>query len=213
MSRNTDKVKFTGRFKSVKIWLLIVSVAIFAVLVILYSKRYIIPFWADFMEKTDKKDIGRICYDIILKDKRLRIRNEEGSEYVSDEEYKVSDYLISDIDKDGKEELIVLFWKRGSYGPYRPFWVEEDENNYSQHIGVYEFGFDNSEVINERYLALNTGDKSGKRVISQKWVSSDTGLDIVGINADEDGILSLLLKDGSVRRYFYGKFGFILLDE
>ncbi|MBC5579996.1 hypothetical protein H8S23_00575 [Anaerofilum sp. BX8] len=57
----------------------------------------------------------------------------------TDGDWKVEDYLHGDLDGDGAEELLLLVWKRGSYGPVRPFWVESDGGGYSQHIFIYRW--------------------------------------------------------------------------
>ncbi|MCR4922959.1 MAG: hypothetical protein K5931_02995 [Lachnospiraceae bacterium] len=204
--------------KRILIWLPIVMAAIFLPLFILYQKGYFLPVWAVFKEKEAVYDIGGESYRIILKNKGLTVikNGREGGdseeEYLFDKDLKIEDYLVGDIDHDLKDELILLFFRRSSYGPYKPFWVKEDENVYSQHIGIYEFGFDNDKRINERYLAEHTGNKDGKRVISQKWVSSGIGAKIVSIELNKDNELVIREKNGKESCWYYSCFGLMLKE-
>lgn len=54
-------------------------------------------------------------------------------------DWLVSDALAADFDRDGRVELALLVWKRGSYGPARPFWEKpgEQDEALSQHIFLY----------------------------------------------------------------------------
>ena len=65
------------------------------------------------------------------------VSDQSGNLYWENKEgWKVSDYFIDDIDHDGEDEVVILFWRRGSFGPSKPFWVEKDEKTWSQHIGI-----------------------------------------------------------------------------
>lgn len=50
---------------------------------------------------------------------------------------KVSEALTGDLDGDGRDEIILLLWKRGSFGSSRPFWEKNDTRRFSQHIFIY----------------------------------------------------------------------------
>lgn len=52
--------------------------------------------------------------------------------------WRVRDFLIGDLDRDGTDELLLLVWRRGHYGPSHPFWVDQNDYAYSQHIFIYE---------------------------------------------------------------------------
>lgn len=92
----------------------------------------------------------------ILKDKILKIYVDNKLIWQTDRSYFVQDIFVSNIDDDvikqdaridgrSKEEIVVLLWKEGRYGHYRPFWVREDETDYSQHVFVYNI--ENNKVI------------------------------------------------------------------
>ncbi len=62
----------------------------------------------------------------------------EGVKYKLSDEWLIQDALIFDIDGCGKDETVILLWKRGSYGSKRPTWVKRDETGFSQHIFIYK---------------------------------------------------------------------------
>ena len=213
-----------------KYWLPVIPAAIFAVMIFLYHERYIMPLWAPFNEKEGDYSIADETggvredhdYHIELKDKRLVVSEvtagiyqdgEEAKIFRFDENCRVEDYLVGDIDHDGKDELIVLFMRRGSFGPYRPFWVDKDETCYSQHIGIYEFGYGNHKKINDRYIAHQNGSEKGADIIKSKWVSSRVGMDITGFELDEKQILTVYERGGSFSRWYMGDFGLILMED
>lgn len=76
---------------------------------------------------------------------------------------KVQRVLSCDIDNDKTDELVLLCWKRGRYGEHKPFWIEKDEDTWSQHLFVYEYNSDQ---------------------ISPKWMSSYMGQDVADITSN-----------------------------
>ena len=50
---------------------------------------------------------------------------------------KVSDVCVGDLDGDGYDEIILLLWKRGSYGTSHPYWQKNDLYRFSQHLFIY----------------------------------------------------------------------------
>ncbi len=75
----------------------------------------------------------------------------------SPEDILVQDALVCDIDGDEAIEILLLCWKKGHFGASRPFWVKEDENNWFQHLFVYEYGPDG---------------------VTPQWMSSYMGMDV-----------------------------------
>lgn len=83
--------------------------------------------------------------------------------WTSPSEVKVQRVLSCDIDNDKTDELVLLCWKRGRYGEHKPFWIEKDEDMWSQHLFVYEYNSDQ---------------------ISPKWMSSYMGQDVADITSN-----------------------------
>lgn len=56
----------------------------------------------------------------------------------SDPGWHVQDFLTCDIDRDDHTELLLLVWRRGNYGPSKPFWVKRNDTSWSQHIFIFD---------------------------------------------------------------------------
>ena len=95
--------------------------------------------------------------------------------WTSPSEIKVQDGFLTDLDRDGNTEMILLVWKRGRFGKHRPFWITSDERCYSQHVFIYDVG-DEAQEGNDGNQAGHDSVISG--VVSQKWFASDIGVDV-----------------------------------
>lgn len=117
----------------------------------------------------------------ILRNKTVKVYIDDTLAWKSSDKYFVQDMFIEDIDPNVKKredarnrnksskEIVLLLWKEGRYGSHRPFWVLEDEKEYSQHIFTYNI----------------EGDK-----VSAKWGSSYMGKEAKSMQF-KDGILFL----------------------
>ena len=56
----------------------------------------------------------------------------------SENNWKVQDFIVCDIDSDGANEILLLTWKKGSFGRHLPFWVDKNDTETGQHIYIYE---------------------------------------------------------------------------
>ena len=146
----------------------IVVVCIF--LKVLYENGRLLPGWVTWNEKDES--FGE-DYSFILKDKSFYIADNKGSGnrlFTIDEGYRVSDFLIFDVDGDSDKELLLLLWKKGMHENARPFWHTGKDDKWCQHIFIYDIGLKES------------GDESFKedtdKPLHQKWFTSDLGRDI-----------------------------------
>ena len=134
-------------------------------------------------------------YEAVLEGKKVEVIYDDRVIWTSPQEIKVQEALYADIDGDDRVELILLCWKIGRYGRSRPFWIEEDEKKWSQHIFVYTC----------------KGDE-----IAPKWMSSYIGQDVVTMEgiAGERSCTKLLLTDreGEVSRWAWDSWGFAKED-
>lgn len=75
-------------------------------------------------------------YEVTLSSRAVSVSRSSDQKIIwkSQKGVKVQDVLSCDIDGDGNDELILLCWKSGRFGKYRPFWIEQDEKEWSQHI-------------------------------------------------------------------------------
>lgn len=119
-----------------------------------------LPRWIDWKRGTFSDVSGQ--YEITLKRKTLKVICDTSVIWTAPKDIKVQDAMFCDIDGDGTDELVLLCWKIGRFGASKPFWVEEDEETWSQHIFVYSYD----------------GDQ-----IKPKWISSYIGMDVAEMSA------------------------------
>lgn len=131
-----------------------------AVLYMLWRSGTFLPRWVEW-ESSRFYDAAE-QYEIILAHKKVKVRRNDGVIWTSPKGLVVQQVLSCDIDNDRQDELILLCWRVGRYGKSKPFWVEQNEREWSQHIVVYEYD----------------GDKMKK-----KWMSSYIGQDVADMAA------------------------------
>lgn len=149
-----------------------------------WSGGFSLPRWVEWSNKTFTDASGQ--YEVILKRRTVKVNYDNSVIWTAQDKIdgiKVQDAMFCDIDGDGADELILLCWKVGRFGNSKPFWVEEDEKSWSQHIFVYSCN----------------GDK-----IKPKWMSSYIGVDVAEmsarggdiLSADDRGVQSAYDRDG-----------------
>ena len=97
----------------------------------------------------------------------------------------------SDIDRDGTAELVLLAWRRGNYGPSRPFWVARNDTGWSQHIFIYNW-------------------QDGAPV--PQWMSSGLRPQVSRWAAQPDGQLYILTPQGEETLWRWGQWGLVRTD-
>ncbi|MBR3392761.1 MAG: CapA family protein [Firmicutes bacterium] len=90
----------------------------------------------------EKTLIGEIRAE--LKNKKVTVRDMSSEEadkvlWTSPKGVLVQDILLCDIDHDSADELILLCWRRGSFGEHMPFWVKKNDHDWGQHIFIYDY--------------------------------------------------------------------------
>lgn len=93
---------------------------------------------APWRAKTAKLQTADGAFEIALAARTVTLRTDGHTVWQTEKGWRVQDFLVGDLDHDGGSELLLLLWKRGSYGSARPFWVQHDDFSYSQHIFIYE---------------------------------------------------------------------------
>ena len=94
-----------------------------------------LPGWVSWENGTVHDETGQ--YAATLKDGHVEVVCDDSVIWDSPKELKVQQILFGDVDHNQEEELLLLCWKIGRYGESKPFWVEQDERKWSQHIYVY----------------------------------------------------------------------------
>ena len=152
-----------------------------------------LPHWIVWEHGTFQDASGQ--YQIILKGKTVRVSYKDSMIWTTEKDVKVQKALSADIDRDEQDELILLCWRKGHYGDVKPIWVEEDEQDWVQHIFVYEF-------LQEDVQA--------------KWMSSYIGKDILNITAraaETSGrLLCLTDRSGEESVWGWDSWGFVRED-
>lgn len=100
-----------------------------------------VPDWVAWHDAAIAADLDGDGTDelVSLEKGTATVTDGEKALFETSAEWLVSDVLVGDIDVDGTPEVALVVWKRGSYGDVRPFWIEADEEGYSQHIFIYRW--------------------------------------------------------------------------
>ncbi|WP_051594099.1 CapA family protein [Butyrivibrio sp. AE3003] len=157
-----DKIKAKKVFMRL---LLFLGIAVAVCVIFVFARNNYIPAWIGWNDKEIAVYDGGAS--IKLGKKKLEVINSGGeTTFVSKKDFKVQDVLVTDIDRDGDNEMIVLLWKHGKYGMHKPFWVEKDEKNYSQHVFIYDVDRDGK--VTEKWCASDMGSVAGRIKLMEK---------------------------------------------
>lgn len=144
---------------------------------VLWRNGAFLPRWIVWENREIYDQSG--TYRVSLQDRTVRVYGSDGVFWISPEEVKVQEALSCDIDYDGQDELILLCWKMGRYGSHKPFWVEEDEKKWSQHIFIYEYEQD---FIRPKWMSSYIGQnvahmaENGKDSVQKRlWLTGPEG--------------------------------------
>lgn len=160
-----------------------------AVLYVLWRGGIFLPGWICWEDGSIPDSSG--SYEITLAGKKVHVTHGGEEIWDSPQEVKVQQILSCDMDRDDCDELILLCWRRGRFGKYKPFWIREDEKRWSQHIFVYEYAGDD---------------------LVPKWMSSYIGQEVarMAFGGEKDYNKRLFLTDpgGTVSYWYWDSWGF-----
>ena len=162
-------------------------------LVALWDAGSFLPSWVSWEERETSCDLDLDGAEetVVLAGKALTVVDGEAS-CESDGGWLVQDVAVGDIDRDGAPELVSLVWKRGSFGEHRPFWVEDDSLEFSQHVFIHRYA--NGEL-------------------QPVWMSSALGIEVKNMNLDDGQRLLLVGPDGHQTLWAWGSWGLTLVEE
>lgn len=199
-------------------------VAVFGTLWILAGSGRFLPRWIDWRSGRIDEATGQ--YEITLKHKAVKVVYDNDIIWTTPKEVKVQDALSCDIDGDGAGELILLCWKVGRFGESKPFWVEEDEKTWSQHIFVYSY---NGDTMKPKWMSSYIGvDVTRMSVLQQRLILTDTEgrvsswiWDSWGFTKEDTDISFAVLGDNLIHEQIYlyslhkneGNFDFLFEDQ
>ncbi len=149
------------------------------------------PNWVTWQAR----ELSQSQLKLKIENKAATIEIGGSTAWQSENALKVQDGFLSDLDRDGDTEMLLLVWKRGRFGEHRPFWITSDEKNYSQHIFIYDVS-DQGEVKN-------------------KWFASDIGREVTRMKLMEKDSSIILTEDtdGACTLWAWESFGLKNMDD
>ncbi len=150
---------------------------------------------ADWRERVEAARLsGGAAETLTLRRRALTVQNGAGETvWRSEKGWLVQDFCVGDVTGDGAPELLVLLYKRGSYGASRPFWEKENDAGWSQHIFIYSW----------------SGEAGAPRPI---WMASALPVRAAGFSLD-GGTLCLQTARGGETRWRWHSFGLERVDS
>ena len=153
-----------------------------------------VPDWVVWREVAVAADLDADGADelVVLEDRRAVATDGAAVLLETPEEWSVSDVLVGDVDGDGLPEVTLVVWKRGSYGDARPFWVEEDDEGYSQHIFIYRW-------------------RDG--LLHPVWMSSELPVEGASVSLVDGRTFLIVGTDGRITLWEWQGWGLALVDR
>lgn len=65
----------------------------------------------------------------------------------SNSDYQAEKVVVGDINNDQKTEILISLWKWGKYGPDLPFWLNENVNDFGNHLFIYRWEDDQIKLV------------------------------------------------------------------
>jgi len=78
-------------------------------------------------------------YDFLLKDGILQVSKNSETIWKTPADWWVDDFILADSDNDGQTEINLSLWKSGNFGPFKPFWIKENDASVKNHLFVYKW--------------------------------------------------------------------------
>ncbi|MBP8820025.1 MAG: hypothetical protein KBG91_06330 [Syntrophomonadaceae bacterium] len=161
-------------------------VGVIAVVFVLLLLAFL--FFADNPEQQATYDLNHdgIMETYHLAEGKLTVTQPDGIDWSSPPEWNIQSFALDDVTGDGNTELIMLLWKKGSFGRHKPLWQEREKNNYSCHLFVYQ-------LIKNRLIP--------------RWCSSalDRPIKSFTVEKDPSGKAFLAVQEGYCSTYCFGR--------
>lgn len=111
-------------------------------LLLLVALRVAVPYgqekFADDQVLSCDIDNNGMREDYVLKNYRLQAVEGNHLIWHSPVDWQVKQVKLADADNDGRIELVMIVWKKGSFGNSRPWWVKkQDDQQLSCHLFMY----------------------------------------------------------------------------
>ncbi len=73
----------------------------------------------------------------VLQKGRLTIWVSNELLWESPADWQIESFVLGDANNDGADDLLLVLWKKGSYGSSKPFWVNGPDTEWTNHLFVY----------------------------------------------------------------------------
>lgn len=154
---------------------------------LLWWKGCFLPRWIVWEDKSFPYEDTRVT----LKKGRMELEGLWHTPW----DWSVQDILCDDINGDGREELVLLVWKHGSYGKHLPFWVKHNDIRLEQHIFIYQW------------------EASRENKLRALWMSSALGLEVQSMESASHHQLLITDRDGIGNLWQWQQFGLKYVGE
>ena len=121
---------------------------------------------------------------------RVDIYDNDLRRYVSPVGWAVSDAFCAEMDEEPGPEVVLVVWKRGSFGRELPFWHDRNDNDVSQHIFIFRLEDGTPEPL---------------------WMSSKLGISVRDWNT-EDSFLHLIDTESRETVWYWNHWGLALRE-
>lgn len=166
------------------IFLLLITVLIWAG----YTENYF-PDWTSIREQSRDYNLDQDNYreQYVLRHRHLTIIEKGKEIWSSPPGWQVGQLLLADANNDGRDDLVLTLWKKGSFGRDKPFWMKGEDQRRTNHLFVFD-------LVNDQLKPV--------------WMSSALeppiqSLEIKDMNHDGKNELVVDERDTFWRRIFY----------
>lgn len=121
----------------------------------------------------------------VLKNQQLKVFENNRQLWQTPREWQVKQVRLADADNDKQTELLLVIWKKGSFGKSKPFWFTGPDDKYTCHLFLYRL-------------------RSGR--MKELWCSSALQYPIINLevkDSDADGLNELNVREGPETGFAY----------
>lgn len=87
---------------------------------------------------SDDTDNNNLREKYVLNQNQIKVIEGRRTIWHSPREWQIKQVRLGDADNDGRKELLMVVWKKGSYGNCRPWWVnKKDDQQLTCHLFIY----------------------------------------------------------------------------
>lgn len=123
--------------------------------------------------------------EYVLQSQQLQVFENSRLLWQTPGEWQVKQVRLADADNNKQTELLLVIWKKGSFGKSKPFWVKGPDDKYTCHLFLYRL-------------------RSGR--MKEVWCSSALQYPIIDLDVkdtDADGLNELNVREGPETGFAY----------